>query len=122
MQMEEELRVAEQADRQKQIAAMEAAAPVTPSLPAETADAGGSEQQIVHSAQDDNQTIERESLPIAVSGDLKIMPPATGLPQARGEGAHHNGNDSHALDGLLDSIPVTTEEPHAAEEGAAHGD
>src|SRR5580658_8121594 len=32
MQMEEELRLTEQADRQKQIAAMEAAAPVTPPI------------------------------------------------------------------------------------------
>src|SRR5580698_5778403 len=32
MQMEEELRQSEQADRQKQIAAMEAAAPVTPAI------------------------------------------------------------------------------------------
>src|SRR6202041_2749790 len=32
MQMEEELRLSEQADRQKQIAAMEAAAPITPTL------------------------------------------------------------------------------------------
>src|SRR6202041_1762999 len=32
MQMEEELRLAEQADRQKEIAAMEAAAPVTPAI------------------------------------------------------------------------------------------
>ena len=114
MQMEEELRVSEQADRQKQIAAMEAAAPVTPALPAETVDAGGSEQQILHSVQDDNQ--KGEPLPIAVSGDLKIMPPATGLPQARGDS---NGG---ALDGLLESIPVTSEEHHAVEEGAAHGD
>ena len=35
MQMEEELRVAEQADRQKEIAAMEAAAPITPVLSTE---------------------------------------------------------------------------------------
>jgi len=33
MQMEEELRLTEQSDRQKQIAAMEAAAPVTPPIP-----------------------------------------------------------------------------------------
>jgi sec-independent protein translocase protein TatB len=33
MQMEEELRLTEQADRQKQISAMEAAAPVTPPIP-----------------------------------------------------------------------------------------
>jgi sec-independent protein translocase protein TatB len=90
MQMEEELRVSEQADRQKQIAAMEAAAPVTPALPAETVDAGG-----VRTADPSvgplRMTIPPEvegattTLPIAVSGDLKIMPPATGLPQPRGD-------------------------------------
>jgi sec-independent protein translocase protein TatB len=117
MQMEEELRMAEQVDRQKQIAAMEAAAPVMPALPAESS--AEPEQQILHSVQDDKLTVEPP--PIAVSGDLKIMPPATGLPQARGEGASHHGNDSRALDGLLESIPVAAEE-HAAEEGAAHGD
>ncbi len=37
MQMEDELRQSEQAERNKQIAAMEAAAPVTPAIAAETA-------------------------------------------------------------------------------------
>src|SRR5882757_7254331 len=36
MQMEDELRIAEQADRQKQIAAIEAAAPVAPPIVQET--------------------------------------------------------------------------------------
>ena len=36
MQMEDELRIAEQADQQKKIAAMQAAAPVTPALPETT--------------------------------------------------------------------------------------
>ena len=39
MQMEDELRQWEQAERNKQIAAMEAAAPVTPAIAAETAGA-----------------------------------------------------------------------------------
>jgi hypothetical protein len=55
-------------------------------------------------------------LPIAVSGDLKIMPPATGLPKPR---TAENGN---ALGGLLESIPVTEKTPEAAEESALHGD
>jgi sec-independent protein translocase protein TatB len=38
-QMEEELRLSEQADRTKQIAAMEAAAPVAPALPESTVEA-----------------------------------------------------------------------------------
>src|ERR1700734_2545514 len=39
MQMEDELRLSEQAERNKQIAAMEAAAPVAPAIPAETGSA-----------------------------------------------------------------------------------
>ena len=129
MQMEEELRVSEQADRQKEIAAMEAAAPVAPTMLAvspETAvaGAGDAEQQILRSAQDDNSGAATEGsgdnatmpLPIAVSGDLKIMPPATGLPKPR---TAENGN---ALGGLLESIPVTEKTPEAAEESALHGD
>jgi sec-independent protein translocase protein TatB len=135
MQMEEEMRVAEQADRQKEIAAMEAAAPVAPTMlaepvaTAEPADgAEPAEQQVLphHSVQDqDDKPVVREShgvsdsvtepLPIAVSGDLKIMPPATGLPKPRAE----NGN---ALGGLLESLPMTEKTPEPAEESAHHGD
>lgn len=80
MQMEEELRVAEQAEQQKKIAAMEAAAPTAPSLtePAPV-------ENTIASAADDPPEIpfhaqEPEPLPIASSGDLKMMPPSTGLP------------------------------------------
>ncbi|MDW5264984.1 MULTISPECIES: twin-arginine translocase TatA/TatE family subunit [Acidobacteriaceae] len=106
MQMEDELRMAEQADQQKKIAAMEAAAPVTPAI------TDGSENTIapplsedpieehpyMDSFKDDYSTpsIETavepvseanaepapEPLPIATSGDLNIMPPSTGLPVA----------------------------------------
>src|SRR5579875_2085779 len=86
MQMEEELRQAEQEDRQKQIAAMEAAAPVAqpveaiphPHLPetkpgaVETDDP---DEQPIHPA----AAAAVAPLPIATSGELKIMPPATGL-------------------------------------------
>lgn len=80
MQMEEELRVSEQEERQKQIAAMEAAAPQAalpepehPHLPA--------------AASVDPEPAVAETpapLPIATSGDIHMMPPATGLPVARG--------------------------------------
>jgi sec-independent protein translocase protein TatB len=127
MQMEEELRMADQAERQKQAAAIEAAAPVTPALPAEsleTAVAAEGEQQIlpVHSVQgqDDNAVADaveaKEPLPIAVSGDLKIMPPATGLPTP--QNGSQNGSQNGALAGLLEAIPETS----AAEEGVLHGD
>jgi sec-independent protein translocase protein TatB len=100
-QMEEELRISEQADRQKQVAAIEAAAPPSPAID-------------VHSSPDTHVTSEPQSgympddqppeatpevtsdspaeatpaavdpapLPIATSGELSIMPPATGLPIA----------------------------------------
>jgi sec-independent protein translocase protein TatB len=107
MQMEDELRQAEQADQQKKIAAMEAAAPVTPAI------TDGSENTItppfseepleehphMDPFKDDystgsatetttdtiaNTSAESfpEPLPIATSGDLNLMPPSTGLPVA----------------------------------------
>ena len=100
-QMEEELRISEQAERQKQVAAIEAAAPATPAIdpipepehphlppPApsfvsDTAPDYGSETW----SQDDNareypgeQAAESTPVPIATSGELSILPPATGLP------------------------------------------
>jgi sec-independent protein translocase protein TatB len=105
MQMEDELRATEQADRNKQIAAMEAAAPATPALPEPehphldlVADAPATEPQETHDG----------ILPIATSGDLRIMPPATGLPQPR---------DS-ALAGMLNAIPPIEKET----ESLHHGD
>ena len=79
MQMEEELRASEQEDRQKQIAAMEAAAPAA-SVP---------EPEHPHlsdrpSAETVHAKNTPERLPIATSGELNLMPPATGLPVARG--------------------------------------
>jgi sec-independent protein translocase protein TatB len=149
MQMEEELRQSEQADRQKQIAAMEAAAPVTPAIaepehphlaisetsseethPAVTHD--GETASTEHLAE---ATESPKPLPIATSGELNIMPPSTGLPIPQSK-------NTNALGGLLESIPVTEEhqpqpEPQAAEpvtetvspemleyarESASHGD
>ncbi len=162
MQMEEELRLSEQTDRQKQIAAMEAAAPVAPVIAepvaaVETAgletgtglvetqvsearlgapgDAAGSEAGV--GAPGDEAGSEagvgelgygvregvREPLPIAVSGELKIMPPATGLPVAQGSGASGGEARNSALKGLLDAIPaaIPAAEAAPAEETTAHG-
>ncbi len=59
-------------------------------------------------------------LPIAVSGDLKIMPPATGLPVASNAGPRNSG-----LKALLDAIPPAAEtaetKGESATETAAHG-
>jgi len=122
MQMEEELRMSEQADRQKQIAAMEAAAPVQ-ALPASDAET----IPMPAEAAATEPTPTPEPLPIAVSGDLSIMPPSTGLPTAR------NASSSDGLGSLIDAIPSVapeTVEAHPsmspieehAHESAAHGD
>lgn len=100
-QMEEELRISEQADRQKQVAAIEATAPASPAIDTTPAP----EQQRLSSATStepmdgyeerpliDSPTESMSSpaepaeapapQPIAVSGELSIMPPSTGLPVA----------------------------------------
>jgi sec-independent protein translocase protein TatB len=101
-QMEEELRISEQADRQKKVAALEAARPVaTAAAPAEPAidPYPGVEQQqpsyepdtypepyMADSPYDPEPSIADaaepapDAAPIATSGDLSILPPATGLP------------------------------------------
>lgn len=105
MQMEEELRVAEQEDRQKKIAAIEAAAPTPPAL------TSSMEEEVIdhphlHATATDTvlnpaadlvtETIVPPApIPIATSGDLSIMPPATGLPAPR----------TSSLAPLLDAVP-----------------
>jgi sec-independent protein translocase protein TatB len=162
MQMEDELRLSEQADRNKQIAAMEAAAPVAPVISAETPVVSGTdsvETQVPEAglgapeyetesgtglvetqvSEGPAQTAGVESvatdeaapaaeyevmdgvktpLPIAVSGDLKIMPPRTGLPVAAASGPRNGG-----LQGLLDAIPAAETAGESAEgsETTVHG-
>ena len=124
MQMEDELRLSEQADRNKQIAAMEAAAPVAPVLEAETPVVEGAETAVVESVAEvpaeagaEYEVVDgvKTPLPIAVSGDLKIMPPATGLPVSQ-EAAGRNGGGLH---GLLDAMPAA--EAGESTESATHG-
>ena len=109
-QMEEELRISEQADRQKQVAAIEAAAPpaaalstsadTTPAAESDDPDnppipptapsfvsTSDSSSDYPHESSYDSPTEATPDpapapLPIAVSGDLSIMPPTTGLPVA----------------------------------------
>jgi sec-independent protein translocase protein TatB len=101
MQMEEELRVAEQAEQQKKIAAMEAAAPATPALPEEPV----TENTIASPAEtfpvdDPSQVpLDQQPLPIATSGELKMMPPSTGLPVASSSPVSH----------AFDSVPHVTD-------------
>ncbi len=132
MQMEDELRQSEQAERTKQIAAMEAAAPVTPAVtePVGTIEAGGTpdagrdavleaavpteavESRVAVDAPAAEAVVEvapaeaAAPLPIATSGEMKIMPPATGLPKPRSERA---GERRSALGGLVDAIPAREE-------------
>jgi len=126
MQMEEELRLSEQAERQAKAAAIEAAAPAAPSLTGESSVAGNIDPEDPHAplpepplatdtvsaAESAPQTMDGvRPMPIATSGELSIMPPATGLPVAQ----------SRSLDPLLESIP-TTEPSDATHSEAAHGD
>jgi sec-independent protein translocase protein TatB len=86
MQMEEELRVSEQEEQQKKIAAMEAAAPQAPALES------GTENTIAAPSETTaNETTDEspQPLPIATSGDLNLMPPSTGLPVANSSSVAH---------------------------------
>jgi sec-independent protein translocase protein TatB len=109
MQMEEELRIADQEEQRKKIAAMEAAAPVTPAVTDGTentiAPAVTEEFLVGHpheqpqggestSAESNPAESTPEPLPIATSGDLNLMPPSTGLPVS-----------NSTLSPVLDSIP-----------------
>jgi sec-independent protein translocase protein TatB len=107
MQMEEELRVSEQTERQQTIAAMEAAAPAAPIIEGVPTEEPEHPHLPSHTSGDsDSGYVEPAPLPIATSGDLSIMPPATGLPVAQ-------TSSSGGLGGLIESIPVVeTAAPH----------
>src|SRR5882762_9615588 len=80
IQMDEELRMADQAEQQKKIAAIEAAAPIQPPITPSSDDV----------TPDDPEYPTTEALtplPIATEGDLALMPPSTGLPTPRGSDA-----------------------------------
>ena len=109
MQMEEELRIADQEEQRKKIAAMEAAAPVAPAVTDGTENTiapAVTEEFLVGHPHEQPQAAESmptesmpaestpEPLPIATSGDLNLMPPSTGLPIS-----------NSALSPVLDSIP-----------------
>lgn len=127
MQMEEELRLAEQEDRQKKIAAMEAAAPVASQIDAppksylpEVETEGG--ETVSTDLVAEPVEAAAEALPIATSGELQMMPPSTGLPAARGAGGEGGEESGDPLGGLLDAIPSSKEHEHAAVAMAAEGE
>jgi sec-independent protein translocase protein TatB len=102
-QMEEELRVSEQADRQKQIAALEAAAPKPALESASSAESAPEHSHIpppepafASEPASEPAAPEPAPLPIATSGELNLMPPSTGLPVA-----------NTSLSSFVDSIPTT---------------
>lgn len=129
MQMEDELRLSEQEEKQKKIAAMEAAAPVAPVMtasetntiapPAAEAPSSAASEIIEdpldshpHTARpnrftapDPSQPLDQVpgSPPIATSGELHLMPPQTGLPAARSAVLPERA----ALEPIFDAIPQT---------------
>jgi sec-independent protein translocase protein TatB len=115
MQMEDELRMTEQAERQKEIAAIEAAAP-KPAIAAAVQESPV-EEHVEASSQPVEEAVSSEPLPIASSGELKMMPPSTGLPTARG--AVSDESES-ALTPLLESIPEAPPNRTGAAEFADH--
>jgi sec-independent protein translocase protein TatB len=128
MQMEDELRIADQEEQRKKIAAMEAAAPVTPAISAgentitSTVDAPSDVTperiaQLTQELVEDHPNVPppvSSPLPIATSGDLNLMPPSTGLPIS-----------NSALSPVLNSIPHTADSESAneiaASEATHHG-
>jgi sec-independent protein translocase protein TatB len=122
MQMEEELRIADQEEQRKKIAAMEAAAPVAPAITDGTENTiapTASEEFLVGHPHEQPRASESapaestpaesapEPLPIATSGDLNLMPPSTGLPVS-----------NSALSPVLHSIPHDPDPAADASEAA----
>ena len=122
MQMEEELRLSEQEDRRKQIAAMEAAAPVAQAVeePSQAQLPEPAPESVEATAEVVAESSAGEALPIATAGELKMMPPSTGLPSARGAAGGESGDPLGG--GLLEAIPSSTEHEHAAVAMAAEGE
>lgn len=137
-QMEDELRVADQAEQQKKIAALEAAAPVAPIVaqdipepehphldpvlapeaPGEVENhidfrANGALPEMPLGEVGPEPAPAAEPVPIASAGDLHLMPPATGLPVSR-------SGSSNSLSGVFDSIPQAPDPATHEAEPAAH--
>jgi sec-independent protein translocase protein TatB len=127
-QMDEELRLADQEEQRKKIAAMEAAAPATPpvgEVAPEPAAAASVNYDYVPTELPpvDSPPVSHpsEPLPIASEGDLSLMPPSTGLPTPHGDTpVEASGND--ALTPMLDHIPRgDPADPAAAELETSNG-
>jgi sec-independent protein translocase protein TatB len=124
MQMEEELRLSEQAEQQKKIAAMEAAAPPTPAvLETENTIAAPAEAIIDDPPEIHPHLREPEPLPIASAGALNLMPPSTGLPVSHAFDSVPEVEDPHPVITATDpSEGHTPDAPdHLASEAQVHG-
>ena len=130
LQMDDEFRAIEQAEQQKKIAAIEAAAPVAPlnipepehphkpsaieeagdtvgALPQTDSPSGEGLRAVPDAPAQADPAPTNSPIPIASNGDLHLMPPSTGLPTAR----------SNSLSSVFDSIPHA---PEPAEAEAPH--
>lgn len=108
MQMEDELRIADQAEQQKKLAAIEAAAPTPPVVENTTENfhentiappVGETDPVETAAAEPVAESFPVESpetspLPIASSGDLHLMPPDTGLPEPRTTASHETSAET----------------------------
>lgn len=104
-QMEEELRISEQAERQKQVAALQTAAPVDvephvpPPAPSFASTDEPASPYMVDSPDDPPAAAEPSAAeppaPIATSGELSILPPATGLPVAQTPSQNTEASPAH---------------------------
>ena len=120
MQMEDELRASEQAEQQKKIAEMQAAAPVAPAIPqvtgvfentiAQTSEATDGFASDQHHEFKTESVAPAEPLPIATSGELNLMPPSTGLPVASSSMSHAFDSVPH-VSSNTDVDRTTTEAP-----------
>ena len=112
MQMEDELRIADQQEQQKKIAEMQAAAPVAPLMMESSENTiaapttGESDADHLPPAASE-QILEPgpQPLPIVTSGELNLMPPSTGLPIS-----------NSTLSPVLDSIPHVVDPETASAE------
>jgi sec-independent protein translocase protein TatB len=120
MQMEEELRVSEQEEQRRKIAAIEAAAPLPPRIDGPDPEPEPLQLEATNPAELPEPEVSPEPgaaetpLPIATSGELNLMPPATGLPVSR-------SSDSSVLGPLLEQIPQTPDPETQSSHEGAHG-
>ena len=141
LQMDDEFRAIEQAEQQKKIAAIEAAAPIAPlaapeaehllataeaatvpaastaAVVAESVAEGIPERKI--SASPDGGGGTSRPLPIASNGDLHLMPPSTGLPLARSSNMSPAGSSS--VSSVFDTIPHIADPVAVTSPGRARG-